>query len=178
MTELLILGALFKHPMSGYDLQIMLQKTHASSWANVRVGSIYYALKHLLSKELIEVLSYELTGKRGKSTYAITTAGSAYYQSSIAKNLERTELTYPVQLYSALNFIEDIDTAKADDALGKRQLKLEEMLHQLQMDYEEKQAYFDGFMPHKSTLVFAHMKRTLESELDLIISLRTAEETK
>ena len=55
MTQLFVLGALQMRPMSGYDIQLMLQQSEAERWSGVQVGSIYHALKKLEKNQYIEI---------------------------------------------------------------------------------------------------------------------------
>ncbi|WP_249529548.1 PadR family transcriptional regulator [Paenibacillus brevis] len=52
MTRLLVLGMLDMKPMSGYDIQQMLQTTDAERWSGVLIGSIYHALKKWIKRAM------------------------------------------------------------------------------------------------------------------------------
>lgn len=72
MTELLVLGALQKKKLSGYDIQMLLQVSDAETWGGVLVGSIYHSLNKLEKAGYIRAAAIESTGRRQKVIYETT----------------------------------------------------------------------------------------------------------
>ncbi len=47
MTRLMVLGMLRTKPMSGYEMQQLMQVSEVDKWAGILPGSIYHALKKM-----------------------------------------------------------------------------------------------------------------------------------
>ena len=75
MVRLILLGMLKIRPLSGYEIQQVLQTSQTDVWAGVLPGSIYHALKKMDKEGLVEVDSLEKTGHRIKAIYKITEKG-------------------------------------------------------------------------------------------------------
>lgn len=168
MTQLLVLGLLKKEPLSGYDIQMLLQTSDAQSWGGVLVGSIYHALKKLEKDGYIEIASIEQTGHRQKAIYRITKAGLNYFDNLLLDALKNNSVCFPTQLYSGLNFLDSLSSEQATAMLLQQKEALEKELSILNNGKLEKEAYMNGQLHPISELVFEHMNTTIKQQINLI----------
>ena len=75
LTRLMVLGCLMQWPMTGYQIQLILQVSQTEQWAGILPGSVYHALKKLEKEGMVMLKGTEKTGNRLKSIYEITPAG-------------------------------------------------------------------------------------------------------
>lgn len=173
MTQLLVLGLLKEKPQSGYDIQRMLETSDAESWGGVRVGSIYHALNTLEQGGFITVAAVEQTGRRQKSIYQIAEAGAARFDQLLLEALQGAPCAFPTALYAGLNFLDSLPREQAIASLQKQRAALTDAQSNLDCGKAEKTACMGALHPI-SDLVFAHMRTTLEEQiqlLDRVISL-------
>jgi DNA-binding PadR family transcriptional regulator len=71
LLALFILHSLSKSPKSGYDLLLEIKEKTGGLWVPSK-GTLYPVLKQLKDECLIEVIA---TGKRAKTTFAVTESG-------------------------------------------------------------------------------------------------------
>ena len=105
MTRLMVLGLLRTKPMSGYDLQQLLQISEADKWAEILPGSIYHALKKMDKEGLVKVAKVESTGHRSKAIYEVTDQGEEEYRKLLIESFRVSSVTLPVQLYTGLSML-------------------------------------------------------------------------
>lgn len=148
MTQLLVLGALNTQPMSGYDIQIMLQENEAERWSGVQVGSIYHALKKLEKERYIEIKKIENTGHRQKAIYKITDTGREQLRVLTFNAIQFSGVPYPLSLYAGLSFIDKLPVDKAKEALELQLVMLEKELVLIEHGLKIKKQYLtEGFSP-------------------------------
>ncbi|QOV12405.1 PadR family transcriptional regulator [Viridibacillus arvi] len=168
MTQLLVLGMLDIRPMSGYDIQMMLQENDVERWSGVLVGSIYHALKKLEKDKYIEIERMEQTGFRQKAIYKITDKGQSYLQDLIFKTIKTSTIPYPTALYSGLSFIDKLPTEKSREALEQQLQKLFNELESLEIGLEVKKKYLDGELPAMIQLVSNNMIKIVKQQITLV----------
>ncbi len=168
MTQLLVLGLLKREPMSGYDIQMMLQTSDAESWGGVLPGSIYHALKKLEQGGFIEVAAIEQTGRRQKAVYRITEPGVRQFEQLVYGALQTCSVAFPTVLYSGLNFLEDIGSEQVIRALAQQKDALERDRDRLMHGKAAKQAAMGGVLAPISEVVFDHMTETIGRQMELI----------
>lgn len=168
MTQLLVLGMLDIRPMSGYDIQMMLQENDVERWSGVLVGSIYHALKKLEKDKYIEIERMEQTGLRQKAIYKITDKGQSYLQDLIFKAIKTSSIPYPTALYSGLSFIDKLPTEKSREALEQQLQKLVNELESLEIGLEVKEKYLDGELPAMIQLVSNNMIKIVKQQITLV----------
>lgn len=157
MTQLLVLGALNVQPMSGYDIQLMLQENEAERWSGVQVGSIYHALKKLEKEEFIEIQKVESVGHRQKVIYNITDLGKEQLKTLTFKAIQSSEVPYPLSLYAGLSFIENLPQDRAEKALNEQLVKLEKELDLITQGLSVKREYLSGELLPLVSLVSENM---------------------
>ncbi|MGE7919059.1 PadR family transcriptional regulator [Viridibacillus sp. NPDC093762] len=168
MTQLLVLGMLDIRPMSGYDIQMMLQENDVERWSGVLVGSIYHALKKLEKDKYIEIERIEQTGHRQKAIYKITEKGQSYLQELIIKAIQTSSIPYPTALYSGLSFIDKLPDEQSRKALEQQLYKLTTELDSLEIGLEVKKKYLDGELPSRIQLVSNNMIKIVKQQITLI----------
>ncbi len=72
----IILGLLWAHPMSGYDIKQAFERALASYW-NAGNSQIYTTLKHLSQAHLVEAEIIVQTTRPNRKVYRLTEAGQA-----------------------------------------------------------------------------------------------------
>jgi len=105
MTRLMVLGMLRIKPMSGYELQQLMQESRVDTWAGILPGSIYHALKKMDKEGLVEVANVEATGHRVKAIYQITDEGETEYRKLLVDSFRDASVHLPVQLYTGLSML-------------------------------------------------------------------------
>jgi len=170
VTRLMVLGLLTNKPMSGYEMQQVLQMTQSDKWAGILPGSIYHALKKMEGEGLVRLETVEQTGNRTKAIYRITDRGREEFRKLLAEALKQSSVVFPTTLYTAVSFLEALP---ADEAVAA----LEEQKRRVEADYEamkagglEKEKY--GPVPPHVRLVFRHMYEQFELQLRLLSELQ------
>lgn len=77
MTRLVILSLLQIKPMHGYEMRQVIKEQRMEQWADIRSGSIYFALNQMEKEGLVKAGPEERTGDRLRRAYSITSSGSA-----------------------------------------------------------------------------------------------------
>lgn len=168
MTQLLVLGLLKKEPLSGYDIQTLLQTSDAESWGGVLAGSIYHALKTLEKDGYIEIASIEQTGHRQKAIYRITHRGEIYFNGLLLKALQDNSVAYPTLLYSGLNFLDYLNCEQSIEALENQKKALEKEKKKLENGKTEKKKYLGEQLPPLCELIFDNMNAAIQQQIDFI----------
>ncbi len=84
LLALFILHSLNKSPKSGYDLLMEIKEKTGGLWIPSK-GTLYPVLNQLKDEELIEIVA---TGKRAKTTFAVTETGRATLETVKEKGKE------------------------------------------------------------------------------------------
>lgn len=148
LTQLLVLGALNMQPMSGYDIQLMLQENEAERWSGVQVGSIYHALKKLEKEHYIEIKKIESNGHRQRTVYKITDLGREQLKLLTFKAIQLSGVPYPLSLYAGLSFIKELPLEQAKEALEQQLVLLERELNLIENGMEIKKQHLpEGLSP-------------------------------
>lgn len=121
----MVLGLLYKKPMSGYEIQQYLQLSHTEKWADILPGSIYHALKKMEKEKLVEVQAVKKTGHRSKAIYAITPAGQKEYFRRLKETLRAPSVALPKAFYIALGFLDDLPREEVKAALDEQIARVE-----------------------------------------------------
>lgn len=167
MTRLMVLGLLKVKPMSGYEIQQILQTSQADNWAGILVGSIYHALKKMEKEELVAVDTIEQTGHRTKAIYRITNLGETEYQRLLKESLEASSVHLPSTLYTAISFIHDLTNDEAVEALHLQKALLEEELKKQLKGIEIKKAHMKE-VDAITELTFINLRKQYELQIHFI----------
>ena len=137
MTRLMVLGMLRTKPMSGYELQQLMQVSEVDKWAGILPGSIYHALKKMDKEGLVKVAKVESAGHRLKAIYEITDEGEKEYRKLLVESFRDSSVYLPVQLYTGLSML-NLPNHQADP--NSIIVAVEEQIKELQSKMEEFEA--------------------------------------
>src|SRR5215469_10989407 len=128
LTRLFVLGLLARRPMTGYEIQLVLQLSRTEQWAGILPGSVYHALKKLASEGLVVLHATEQTGNRTKAIYAIAPAGEEEFRRILREAWRMPALHFPSGLYAALSFFEHLPLEEVLCSLDEQISALEKEL--------------------------------------------------
>lgn len=114
--ELILLGLLRQSPRHGYEIKVKVREIF-SSFAGVRLKSIYYPLRILEKKGLLTKCADKSGSRPKRFVYCLTDKGKERFEMLLNKNLldfTRPQFTLDLSLYF-LNFIKPV--------LARRRLK-------------------------------------------------------
>ena len=117
MTRLMVLGLLRLQPMSGYEIQQLLQVSQSDQWAGILPGSIYHALKKLDQEGFIQIHSIETIGNRSKAIYEITEQGVEEYKQLLIQSFTIPSVVLPTDLYTGLSMLSLPNPAVESEAI-------------------------------------------------------------
>ncbi|MBA2862680.1 PadR family transcriptional regulator [Methanococcus maripaludis] len=81
-VESAILGLLLEKPMYGYEIEKIIEERNMRQWTEIAFSSIYYVLKKLEEKELVEGETINKHG-RTRKTYFATPLGQKAMQNKV-----------------------------------------------------------------------------------------------
>jgi DNA-binding PadR family transcriptional regulator len=130
---MMILGLVqMMQPVHGYDVRRELLSWNADKWANVQPGSIYHALRKLAEEGLLtEVATEQVGGRPARTTYEITSKGSAEFITLLRNNWWNLA-TPPDPFMAAFSFLPALSRTEAAAALRNRATQLRAGIQQLQ----------------------------------------------
>ena len=169
MARLMVLGLLQLKPMSGYEMQQILLKSHSDEWAGILPGSIYHALKKMEKEQLVAIDSIEQTGNRSKAIYKITEQGEVAFHDLLMESLQVSSVQLPSNLYTGLSFIEHLEKEQIVHSLNIQLVLLEQQLHQQKIGIEEKKKYMP--LDYVNEMLFQNVFQQYELQIELIKSL-------
>lgn len=130
-ARLLILGVLHRGNFHPYEIKRRLERAMVECYIDVDVGTLYYAVRQLEKKKLIEAVAQERVARGGMRTiYSITPRGCAEFRKGLHKQFE---MEGPVSqaLYGALLFLHLADPAIVEASLRRRIARLDELIEKL-----------------------------------------------
>lgn len=152
----MLLGLLQQRDLTGYEIVQYLNLSHAESWAGIKVGSIYYALKKMDEKGLVKVQSIENVGNRSRTIYSITEKGEHFFERKLEDTLSEVDLNFPNSLYTAVTFLGELPYEKAIKAIDTHINNLEKELRIWETAEKEKEKVQSKTLPN-------YMKALLEN---------------
>lgn len=165
MTRAMVLGLLKKYgPMSGYEIQQMLESAQTDQWAYVKPASIYHALKKLQAEGKVILEKVEQTGLRTSSIFNITEEGKQELHQLLLQSLADSSVVFPATLYTALTFLENLDDDEAITALEEQKKQVTELYHRMKLSLEIKTEAL-GSLPVTVKLIFQNMFDQYELQL-------------
>ncbi|MFT4415577.1 helix-turn-helix transcriptional regulator [Fredinandcohnia humi] len=179
MVRLMVLGMLRIKPLSGYEIQRVLQTSQTDIWAGVLPGSIYHALKKMDKEGLVEVDNVEQTGHRIKAIYKITEKGQVEFINLLKDSLREKSVGLPSNLYTGIAFLHELPLEDKVEALEEQKVMLEKELEQLKSGLEIKEQYvkLDEIAKLQFENMFAHYELQVTFIQKLINQLKTMEDT-
>jgi DNA-binding PadR family transcriptional regulator len=166
LRDLVVLGLLREHPRYGYEIKMIIDHV-MSHVIDVSSGSLYYGLKKLEERKLVEESSVEKVGRRPeRSVYSITKEGNAYFEAELPRVIfPQARPFFPLDL--ALYFFQFIP-----DKQQTRRLKMRlEYLH-LSLGYlDEIERRFKQIAPPSHVFIVLHLKNYVIMEQQFIQQL-------
>jgi DNA-binding PadR family transcriptional regulator len=171
LTRLFVLGLLLRRPMSGYEVQRILQLNRTDLWAGILSGSIYHALKKLEAEDMVTLRVTEQSGNRTRAIYAITPQGEAEYRALLREVWRSPSLHFPSGLYAALSFTDDLPREEVIALLDAHIAALEQQLVAWNAGEHEKSA-LAGPLPSYVGAIFANGREHMQTDLRFLRHLR------
>ncbi|WLR41795.1 PadR family transcriptional regulator [Bacillus carboniphilus] len=169
MTRLMVLGLLMAKPMTGYDIQQIMQQSQTDRWANILPGSIYHALKKMEKEALVEIDSIQQQGNRTKAIYQITDKGKEEFQQLLKESLQVQSVHLPTDLYTGLSFVSFLPKDEVVKSLSVHQKELQEQLEIHRQGKEIKEQVME--IDKVTELTFDNIFKQYELQLQFVQSL-------
>lgn len=172
LTRLFVLGLLARRPMTGYEIQRILQLSRTEQWAGILPGSVYHALKKLASEGLVVLHTTQQTGNRSKAIYAITPAGEEAFRQLLREIWRMPALHFPSGLYAALSFLQDLPLEEVLRSLDEQIVGLEQELVTWNAGEIAKDEVASTPLPDYLHALFANGREHIEADLRFLRYLR------
>ena len=172
LTRLFVLGLLARRPMTGYEIQLILQLSRTEQWVGILPGSVYHALKKLASEGLVVLQTTQQTGNRTKAIYAITPAGEEEFRTVLRETWRMPALHFPSGLYAALSFFEDLPLDEVLRSLDEQIVALEKELATWNAGEIAKSEVTSTPLPDYLHALFANGREHMEADLRFLRYLR------
>jgi DNA-binding PadR family transcriptional regulator len=171
LTRLFVLGLLLRRPMSGYEVQRILQLSRTDLWAGILSGSIYHALKKLEAEGMVTLSVTEQSGNRSRAIYAITPKGEVEYRSVLRETWRSPSPHFPSGLYAALSFTDDLPREEVLGLIDIHIAALEDQLAAWNAGEHEKAA-LAGPLPGYVGAIFENGREHMYTDLRFLRHLR------
>jgi DNA-binding PadR family transcriptional regulator len=168
LRDLVVLGLLREHPRYGYEIKMIIDHV-MSHVIDVSSGSLYYGLKKLEERNLVEESAIEKVGRRPeRSVYSITEEGNAYLEDELPRVIfPQSRPFFPLDL--ALYFFQFIP-----DKQQARRLKMRLEYLRLSLGYlEEIESRFRQVAPQSHVYIVRHLMNYVKMEQEFIHQLLT-----
>jgi DNA-binding PadR family transcriptional regulator len=171
LVRLFVLGLLLRRPMSGYEVQRILQLNRTDLWAGILSGSIYHALKKLEAEGLVTLSVTERSGNRTRAIYAITPPGEAEYRSLLRDVWRSPSAHFPAGLYAALGFADDLPREEVLALLNAHIAALKDQLTAWNAGEGQKGALAES-LPGYIGAIFENGREHMQTDLRFLRQLR------
>ncbi len=160
--RLFILGTLASSgPLHGHQIRHQAQSDRTELWTDIKVGSVYGALKRLTSEDLVREVRTEKVGNRPERTiYEITPEGrralAAIHQTAL-RELDRHHDPFDLALAQARTVPEEDLEHVVADRLAALKVSLVSMHHQAERA--------DPYVNEAERMVMQHLIERAEAEV-------------
>lgn len=148
-------------PLHGHQIRQQAQSDHTEAWSDIKVGSVYGALKRLATEELVREVRTERVGNRPERTiYEITQDGRralAAVRDSALRQLERRDDPFDMALAQARDIAEEDLEAIVALRLAALQVQLASHRHQAESA--------DPYVNEAERMVLQHVIARTEAEV-------------
>jgi DNA-binding PadR family transcriptional regulator len=168
LRDLVVLGLLREHPRYGYEIKMIIDHV-MSHVIDVSSGSLYYGLKKLEERNMVEESAIEKVGRRPeRSVYSITEEGNLYLADELPRVIfPQSRPFFPLDL--ALYFFQFIPEKQQT-----RRLKMRLEYLQLSLGYlEEIEHRFKQIAPQSHVYIVRHLMNYVVMEQQFISQLLT-----
>lgn len=143
--ETAILGLLYEEPQYGYQLEKTIEGWGMRNWTQIGFSSIYYVLKKLEKKKLVESKIEEVEGKPSRKVFTITDLGRITMKEKLTDLLSwNKKLINPFDLGLAyLNYLEPQEVVDClENYLESAQGRIKFLESSVKMQEELKAPYY------------------------------------
>lgn len=160
-AELAILSIIAEAPITGYDLQSVLNERNIRSWTLIGTRSVYYVIDKLESQGLIEATNENEIEHQRDKTFRLTSAGVGILQTAITDRLS-TPHHLPYSFDIGLANLRVLKTTQVRHSLKSYRAGLQTQYDHLveQLDHLSTQN-----IPFHIVSMFEHQIALLEAEM-------------
>jgi DNA-binding PadR family transcriptional regulator len=164
--EAAILGLLCQRPQYGYELEKTIEERNMRVWTKIGFSSIYYVLKKLEDKDLIESSIEDVEGKPARKVYTVTESGYNAIKNKLKAVLSQNKkLISPFDLGIAYHFL--LEPEEVIECLTVYLESLHERETVLRETMEEREK--DG-VPYRVIALFSRPLALIEAEKKWVIT--------
>lgn len=162
--EAAILGLLYEEPQYGYQLEKTIEGWGMRNWTQIGFSSIYYVLKKLEKKELVESKLEKVEGKPSRKVFTITDPGRQAMKEKLKDLLSwNKKLISPFDLGLAyLNYLEPQEVIGClENYLESAQGRIKFLESSVKMQEELNAPYY-------VVALFSRPLKSLKTEMDWV----------
>jgi DNA-binding PadR family transcriptional regulator len=166
LRDLVVLGLLREHPRYGYEIKMIIDHV-MSHVIDVSSGSLYYGIKKLEERGLVQESAVEKVGRRPeRSVYSITPRGNTYFVEELPRVIfPQARPFFPLDL--ALYFFQFIPGEEQS-----RRLKMRVEYLRLALGYlQEIEQRFREVAPRSHLYIVVHLRNYVVMEQQFIQQL-------
>ena len=172
LTRLMVLGCLMEWPMSGYQIQLILQVSQTEQWAGILPGSVYHALKKLEKEGMVVLKGTEKTGNRLKSIYEITPTGKEEFSNLLKEAWQKPCLHFPSGIYGAVSFLDDTQLKEVLPLIDQQIGILKNELEEWNAGETAKAKFYNAELPDYMKAIFENGRKHIELDIALLKNLQ------
>ena len=172
LTRLMVLGCLMQWPMSGYQIQLILQVSQTEQWAGILPGSVYHALKKLEKEGMVVLKGTEKTGNRLKSIYEITPTGKEEFSNLLKEAWQKPCLHFPSGIYGAVSFLDDTQLKEVLPLIDQQIGILKNELEEWNAGETAKAKFYNAELPDYMKAIFENGRKHIELVIALLKNLQ------
>lgn len=159
-AELAILTLIAEKPRHGYEIEQVIEARGMRNWTEVGFSSIYYLLKKLQKKGLIEGRTERQAGRGpARVVYHITPAGRAAVHQGVREALSMPQPAYPPLQIGMAN-LPGVSKETALSALGSYRDALQKSVDELHQKWESQRP-----LPYFVDAMFDYSIHMIQAEL-------------
>lgn len=159
-AEIAILSLVAEQPRHGYEIEQVIEEREMREWTEVGFSSIYYLLKKLDQKGLVEGRLEEAERGPARKVYQLTSAGGQALRAGVLDALAVPRRAYP-PLQLGLANLPGVPVAEALHALGAYRDALSSRLEHVRARWENGKPlpdHVDAMFDYSVTLIGAERK--------------------
>ena len=103
-AELAILGLVAEGPSHGYEIERRIEERGMREWTEIGFSSIYFLLKKLMARGLVEQATADAANPRARKTFRLTTAGLALHPEETRRAIAEPRPVFPALLVGLANW--------------------------------------------------------------------------
>jgi DNA-binding PadR family transcriptional regulator len=158
-AELAILTLIAEKPRHGYEIEQVIEERGMREWTEVGFSSIYYLLKKLEEKNLIQGRMERQAGRGpARKVYEITDAGREARRAGVLEALSVPQRAYPL-LQLGLASLPGVSRSEALAALRRYHDRLKDRLEHVQSRRDDQRP-----LPYFVEAMFSHSIVMIEAE--------------